>query len=110
MPGGEDFMQEAGLGDLGRPDRAAEPVVALQYADAPARLREQRRSDQRVDSAPDRDCVVAAGHPRRPSQTRSKLSRARRASSPGSTSQSESANASPKVPLSEKISTSYQPS
>ena len=32
-----------GLGDLRGPDRAAEPVVPLEDADAPARLRQQRR-------------------------------------------------------------------
>ena len=36
MPGGEHVVVEAGLGDLRRLDRAAEPVVALEHADAPA--------------------------------------------------------------------------
>ena len=91
MPAGEDLVHEAGLGDLGRPDRAAEPVVPLEHADAPARLRKQRGGDERVDPAADRDRVVAAGQ--RSAHTRSTLSRARRASSPASRSQSESGNA-----------------
>ncbi len=64
VPRGEDLVDEARLGDLGRADRAAEPVVALQHAHAPAGPREQRRGDERVDPAADRDRVVAAAHRR----------------------------------------------
>jgi hypothetical protein len=62
MPGGEDVVNEARLSDLGGSNRAAEPVVPLQHADAPARLREQRGRDERVDPAPDRDRVEASVH------------------------------------------------
>ena len=45
VPGREDVVVEAGLGDLGRLDRAAEPVVPLEHADAPAaRGRAARRT------------------------------------------------------------------
>ena len=37
MPRAEDVVEEAGLGQLRRVDRAAEPVVPLEHADAPAR-------------------------------------------------------------------------
>src|SRR5439155_22603629 len=109
VPGREDLVHEPRFRDFCSPDRAAEPVVLLQHADRPPRSREQRGGDERVDPAPDRDGVVAAVHERF-ANARSTLSRARRARAWGSTSQSESGNASPKVPLSEKISTSYQPS
>jgi hypothetical protein len=42
VPAGEDVVVEPGLGDLGRPDRTAEPVVSLDDADAPAGSRQQR--------------------------------------------------------------------
>jgi hypothetical protein len=52
-------VHEARLGDLLRPDRAAEPLGALEDADAPAGLREQRAGDEPVDPAADDDRVVA---------------------------------------------------
>ena len=61
VPGAEDVVVEARLGDLGRLDRAAEPVVALEHADAPAGPREQRAARERVDPAADDDGVVL-GH------------------------------------------------
>ena len=42
VPAREDLVAEAGLRELGGADRAADPVVPLEDADAPARLREQR--------------------------------------------------------------------
>src|SRR6185437_4355654 len=45
MPGRVDLVQEPGLGDLGRPNRTAEPVVALEHAHAPPGAREQRAAD-----------------------------------------------------------------
>jgi len=37
MPRTEQIVQEPGLAELGGADRAAEPVVSLEDADAPAR-------------------------------------------------------------------------
>src|SRR5207253_6228646 len=102
----EDLVDEAGLGELLRPDRAAEAVRTLQHADAPAGPGEQCRRHERVDAAADDDRVVARHY----GATRSSAATARRASSAGSRSQSESAKRSPKTPLSEKISTSHHPS
>ena len=62
MPGGEYFVHEAGLCDLGRPDRAADVVVALEHEHALAGLREQGGAGQRVDAAADDDHVVGPGH------------------------------------------------
>src|SRR5712691_4147409 len=59
MPRAEDLVDEARLGDLRGSDRAAQPVVALQHADAPAALRQQGPGGQRVDPAADDDSVVA---------------------------------------------------
>src|SRR5262249_49910855 len=103
VPGGEDLVDETGLGDLRRPDRAAEPVVALEHAHPPALAREQRTRDQRIDPAPDRDRVVAP-------HSASAAATARRAISSAGSAQSESANASPNVPSSDITSTSNQPS
>ncbi len=51
-------MRETGRDQaLDRLDRAAEPVVPLEHADAPALLREQRRAGERVDAAADEDRV-----------------------------------------------------
>ena len=58
MPGGEHVVPEARLGDLGGLDRAAEPVVPLEHADAPAGTGEQRAAGERVDAAPDQHRVV----------------------------------------------------
>jgi hypothetical protein len=58
VPGAEHVGLEAGLGDLGRLDRAAEPVVALEHTDVPATLREQRRTGETVDARADDDRVV----------------------------------------------------
>ena len=60
MPGAEDVVAIAGHRELGRVDRAAEPVVSLEHADAPARARQQRRARERVDAAPDDDRVVVS--------------------------------------------------
>ena len=58
MPGGEDLVREAGCREVfDGLDRAAEPVVALEHADAPALFREQRTSRERVDAATDEDRV-----------------------------------------------------
>ena len=58
VPGGEDLVREARCGQaFDRLDRAAEPVVPLEHADAPALLREQRRGGERVDPAADEDRV-----------------------------------------------------
>ena len=69
MPRAEDVVVEPGLGQLRRVDRAAEPVVALEHADAPARAREQRAARERVDAAADDDRVVVS-HPRAPGTRR----------------------------------------
>ena len=69
MPGAEDVVQEPRLGQLLGLDRAAEPVVALEHADAPLRSREQRRARERVDAAPDDDRVVLS-HRRAPGARR----------------------------------------
>jgi hypothetical protein len=58
MPGTEDVVDEARLGDLRRADRAAEPVVPFEHADVPAALREQCGAGERVDAAADEDGVV----------------------------------------------------
>ena len=59
MPGGVDLVEEPGLGDLLGANRPAEPRVPLEHTDLPALLRQQRRRDERVDPAADRDRVVA---------------------------------------------------
>ena len=69
MPGAEDIMQEARLGQLRRLDRSPQLCLALEHADAPAAPREQRGARKRVDAAADDDGVVlshvrAAGTPR----------------------------------------------
>ena len=61
VPGAEDVVVEPRLRDLRGLDRAAEPVVPLEHADAPAGLREQRRAGEPVDAAADDDGVVPAG-------------------------------------------------
>ncbi len=67
MPRGEDLVDEAGLCDLGGPDRAADVIVALEHEHTPAGLREQGGAGQRVDPAADDDHVIGAGH--RPTST-----------------------------------------
>ena len=57
VPRGEDVVDEPGLRDLGRADRAAEPVVSLEHADVPASADEERSARERVDPAADDDCV-----------------------------------------------------
>jgi hypothetical protein len=59
VPGGEDLVREARLGDLRRPDRAAEVVVALEHEHALPRPGEERSPCERIDPAPDEDDVVA---------------------------------------------------
>ena len=59
VPRGEDLVREAGLGDLRRPDRAAEVVVALEHEHALPGAGQERGSGERVDAAPDEDDVVA---------------------------------------------------
>ena len=50
VPGGEDLVREPGRRQaVDGLDRAAEPVVSLEHADAPAVLREQRGAGERVD-------------------------------------------------------------
>ena len=62
VPGGEDLVREPGRGQaVDRLDRAAEPVVSLEHADAPAVLREERGARERVDAAADED-RVESGH------------------------------------------------
>ena len=58
MPGAEDIMVKARLCDLGRLDRTAEPVAALEHADAAARFGEQCRAGETVHAAADDDDVV----------------------------------------------------
>ena len=69
MPGAEDVVDEARLGDLRRVDRTAEPVVALEHADAPAAASEQRAARQRIDTAAD-DHRVVLSHLRAPGTRR----------------------------------------
>ena len=69
MPGAEDVVQVAGLGDLGRADRTAELVLALQHAHAPAAACKQRRAGERVDAAADDD-GVEINHRRAPGTRR----------------------------------------
>jgi hypothetical protein len=57
MPAREDVVAEAGLRDLRRLDRAAEPVVPLEDADRPACSCQQGAGGERVDPAPDDDGV-----------------------------------------------------
>ena len=58
MPGGEDLVREPWRGQaVDGFDRAAQPVVPLEHADAPTLLREQRASGERVDAATDEDRV-----------------------------------------------------
>ena len=97
-------MEEAWLRDLLGTNRPAEPRVPLEHADFPALLREQRRGDERVDPAADRDRVVA------PHASASRLSTERRASSSVGSVHNESSNAYPNVLSSDISSTSYQPS
>ena len=60
MPGGHQLVREARRGELGgRVDGAAEAVVPLQHADAPALAREQRRARQGVDAGTHEDRVKA---------------------------------------------------
>ena len=62
VPRAEDLVREARRGEaVDRLDRAAEPVVPLEHAAAPAGLGEQCRSSERVDPAADED-RVEAGH------------------------------------------------
>ncbi len=58
MPRAEDVVPEAGPGQLGGLDRAAEPVVPLEHAHVPAASREQRRTGEAVDARADDDGVV----------------------------------------------------
>ncbi len=60
VPRAEDVVQIAGLGELGCVNRAAEPVVSLEHADAPTGAREQCAAGKRVDAAADDDCVVVS--------------------------------------------------
>ena len=85
MPAREHVVVEAGLGDLGRSDAAAEPVVALEHDDVPAGAREQRAAGERVDPAPDEDDVRlgrARAVRRRHRRSRPPASAARRTDSP----------------------------
>jgi hypothetical protein len=65
MPGAEDVVEVARLGQLRRLDRAAELGLALEHADVPAAAREQRRTRERVDAAADDDGVVLSHAPAR---------------------------------------------
>ena len=79
VPAREDLVPEAGLGELGRADGAAEPGVALQDADAPARLREQRAAGERVDPAAHEDRIERLHRPPPPGRRpRRRLSLTRR--------------------------------
>ena len=60
MPRAVDVVLEARLGQLLGLDRAAEPVVALEDADAPVGPREEGRAGKGVDAAPDDDRVVVS--------------------------------------------------
>ena len=75
---------EAGLGDLGRADAAAEPVVALEHDHVPAGAREQRAAGERVDPAPDEDDVRLRAVRRRHRRWRLPASAARRTDSSSS--------------------------
>ena len=58
VPGGEDLVCEPGRRQaVDGLDRAAQPVVSLQHADAPALFREQGTGRERVDAATDEDRV-----------------------------------------------------
>ena len=60
VPGAEHLVREAGQRVVGlRPDRAAEPVGALEHADAPPVPREQRRGSEGVDARADKHRVEA---------------------------------------------------
>ena len=59
MPAREHVVVEAGLGDLGRADAAAEPLVALEHDHVPAGPREEGAAGERVDPAADDDGVEA---------------------------------------------------
>ncbi len=63
MPRAEDVVQEPRLCELGRVDRAAEPVVALEHADAPAVPRKQRAAGEGVHAAADDHRVVFSHRP-----------------------------------------------
>jgi len=69
MPGAEDVVPEARLGQLGRFDRAAELCLAFEHADAPAGAEEEGCAGERVDPAADDDCVVVS-HGRAPGTRR----------------------------------------
>ncbi len=64
VPAAEDVVQVARQGELGRLDRPAEGVAALEHEHAPAGPCEQCRAGQRVDAAPDDDGVVGRPHAR----------------------------------------------
>src|SRR6185436_5016779 len=78
MPGAEDVVEVAGLGQLGRADAAAELRLALEDAHAPAATRQQRGTGERVDPAADDDRVshARARGTRRRSRARACASRA----------------------------------
>ena len=63
MPGAEHVVQEAGLAELRRLDRAAGLLLRLEHADPPPAAREERRCREGVDAATD-DCDVEVSHPR----------------------------------------------
>jgi hypothetical protein len=65
MPCAEDVVVEPRLRQLRGLDRTAEPVVALQHAHVPPRLREQSGAREPVDAAADDDRVVVS-HVRAP--------------------------------------------
>jgi hypothetical protein len=59
VPGAQHLVREPGRRVVGfRPDRAAEPVRALEDADLPSVPREERRGGQRVDPRAHQDRVV----------------------------------------------------
>ena len=72
VPRAEDVVKEARLGQLLGLDRAPEPIVALEHADAPAGAGKQGGAGQRVDAAPHEDRVegVALSHRRAPGAPR----------------------------------------
>ena len=58
VPGGEDLVCEPGRREaVDGLDRAAQPVVSLEHADAPTLFREQGTGRERVDAATDEDRV-----------------------------------------------------
>ena len=70
MPGAEDVVVEARLGQLLGLDRSAEPVVPLEHTHPPAAAREQCATRERVDAAADDDGVEGVSHPRAPGTRR----------------------------------------